>query len=85
MALVTDGRLPFLMDVEDARSTLKVVAAKVQTRAAKRKAEAVVAAVNERVASEKIGAARKAFRAKVAARMPKTHRVVRMTGRVDVF
>ena len=85
LALITDGQLPWLMDVQEARSTLKVVAAKTQTRAAKRKAEAVVASVSERIASEKIGAARKAFSAKVAARMPKAHRVVRMTGRVDVF
>ena len=35
--------------------------------------------------SQKIGAARKAFRAKAAARPVKMRRVVSMTGRVDVF
>ena len=62
-----------------------MVATKVQTRAAKRKAEAEAAAEAERQLSEKIGAARKVFKAKVAARPVKTHRVVGMTGRVDVF
>ena len=35
--------------------------------------------------SQKIGAARKAFRAKAAARPVKMRRVVSMTGRVNVF
>ena len=85
LALVTEGQLPWLMDVDDARSALKEVAAKVQTRAAKRKADDEAAAEEQRLVSEKVGAARKAFRAKVSARPVKLHRVVSMTGRVDVF
>ena len=69
----------------EARSVLKTVAAKVETRAAKQKAEDEAAAEAERLVSEKVGAARKVFRAKVAARPAKMHRVISMAGRVDVF
>ena len=48
LALVTDGNIPWLMDVDEARSALKTVAAKVETRAAKRSAEAEAAAEAER-------------------------------------
>ena len=47
ISLLTDGQLPWLMDVDEARSTLKAVATKAQTRAAKRKAEADAAAEAE--------------------------------------
>ena len=40
MVLATGGALSWLMDVEDAKATLKFVAAKERTRAAKRKAAA---------------------------------------------
>ena len=85
LSLISDGNIPWLMDVDEARSALKTVAAKVETRAAKRRAEAEAAAEAERRVSERVGAARKAFRAKVAARPVKMRRVVSMTGRVDVF
>ena len=58
------GQLPWLMDVDEARSTLTLVAKKVETRAAKRKVEAEAAAEAERLESERIGAACKAFRAR---------------------
>ena len=85
VSLLSDGQLPWLMDVDEARSALTFIAKKVETRAVKRKAEAEAAAWAERLESERVGAARKAFRAMIAARPVKEHRVVRMTGRVDVF
>ena len=85
VSLLTDGQLPWLMDVDEARSTLKAVATKAQTRAAKRKAEADAAAEAELRDAERVGAHRKAFRAMIAARPVKCHRIVRNTGRVDVF
>ena len=66
----SDGQLPWLMDVE-ARSTLTLVAKKVETRAAKRKAEAEAAAEAERLESERVGAACKAWRAMIAVRTVK--------------
>ena len=47
MVLATGGALSWLMDVENAKATLKFVAAKEQTRAAKRKAAAQAAAAVE--------------------------------------
>ena len=85
VSLLTDGQLPWLMDVDEARSTLKAVATKAQTRAAKRKAEADAAAEAELRDAERVGAHRKAFRAMIGARPVKCHRIVRNTGRVDVF
>ena len=85
VSLLTDGLLPWLLEVDDACSSLKMVAAKVETRAAKRSAEAEAAAEAERRVSERVGAARKAFREKVAARPVKMRRIVSMTGRVGVF
>ena len=85
LSLLTDGQLPWLMDVDEARSTIITVAANVQTRRAKRKAEAEAAAEAELHDCEKVGAARMLFRASIAARPVKSHRIVRNTGRVDVF
>ena len=85
VSLLTDGQLPWLMDVDEARSTLTKVSATVETRAAKRKAEAEAAAEAEQREGERVGAARKAFRAMIAARPVKCHRIVRNTARADVF
>ena len=79
--LATGGALPWLMDVEDAKATLKFVAAKEQTRAAKRKAAAEAAAAASLAQKQHVGATRAAKRAKVAARPPKTHLQVDSLGR----
>ena len=81
MKLATGGAVPWHMDVEDAVSTLKFVALKESTRAAKRKAEAEAAAALAEAEKEQLGAARKAFKAAVAARPPKTHLQVDNLGR----
>ena len=83
MVLATGGALSWLMDVEDAKATLKFVAAKERTRAAKRKAAADAAAAVETAQNQKqrVGAARAAKRAEVAARPPKTRLRVDTLGR----
>ena len=85
MALAMGGKLPWLMDVEDAKATLKFVAVKETGRAAKRKAAAQAAAAVALAEKERVGAARAAKRAKVAARPVKTHRSVDNLGRVSMF
>ena len=81
MVLATGGALSWLMDVEDAKATLKFVAAKERTRAAKRKAAADAAAAVETAQKQRVGAARAAKRAEVAARPPKTRLRVDTLGR----
>ena len=81
MALATGGKLPWLMDVQDAKATLKFVAAKETRLSAKRKAAAEAAAAAELAQKERVGAARAAKRAKVAARPPKTKLQVDTLGR----
>ena len=81
MVLATGGALSWLMDVENAKATLKFVAAKEQTRAAKRKAAAEAAAAVEEAQKQRVGAARAAKRAKVAARPVKANLQVDNLGR----
>ena len=64
------------MDEADAKYVLKLVAEKVVTRAAKRKAEAEALAIIEEARKEAIGAARAAKRAAIHARMPPTRMYV---------
>ena len=85
MALATGGKLPWLMDAEDAAMTLKFVATKEQTREAKRPAKADAAAAASLVKKQRVGASRAAKRAEIAARPVKTRRTVDNTGRVSVF
>ena len=85
MALATGGKLPWLMDVEDAATTLKFVATKEQTRAANRQAKADAAAAQSLVKKQRVGASRAAKRAEIAARPVRSRRTVDNTGRVSVF
>ena len=85
MKLATGGAVPYHMDVEDAVTTLKFVVAKESKRAAKRKAAAEAAAAAELAEKQRVGAARAAKRAKVAARPVKTHRSVDNVGRVSMY
>ena len=85
VSLLTDGQLPWLMDVDEARSTLTISGGKSGSTGGERKTVAEAAAEAEQREGERVGAARKAFRAMIAARPVKCHRIVRNTGRVDVF
>ena len=81
MVLATGGGLPWLMDVEEAKVTLKYIAAKETRLAAKRKAAAEAAAAESMAKKQRVGAACAAKRAKVAARQPKTRLQVDNLGR----
>ena len=81
MALATGGVIPS-MDEEDAKDALKCVAKKVVMRAKKRKAEEAKAAAAKEAKKRRVGAARAAERATIAARPVKTRRVVDNAGRV---
>ena len=74
-----------LMDITDAKNSLKHVAEKVVTRAEKRKAAAAAAAMAEEARLMEMGAKRAAKRAAVAARPVPTHYVVTNELRVRRF
>ena len=81
-AILAPMPLASLMDYADAKDCLDYVTDKVVTRAAKREAEAVAAAAAKEARLMEIGRKRAATRAKVAARPPKSVRLVEPTGRV---
>ena len=68
LSIVKPGCSPNFMDESEAKFTLKYVAGKVETRAAKRKAEAAAAAAAEEARNMEMGALRAAKRAAIAAR-----------------
>jgi hypothetical protein len=84
-SLTWGNPLPFLMDEEDAKMAIKDVAKKVNTRAAKRRAEDEKAAVAAHKKAARIGAARAAKRARIFARPVPTKRLVLTTGRVYMY
>ena len=68
LSTVKPGASPNFMDESDAKASIKYVAAKVVTRAKKRKAEAAAAAAAEEARLREMGAKRAAKRAAIAAR-----------------
>ena len=68
LSLVKPGCSSRLMEESDAKDSLKYVAGKVETRAAKRKAEAAAAEAAREARNMEMGALRAAKRAAIAAR-----------------
>ena len=85
LSLVKPGSSSRFMDESDAKDSLKYVAAKMVTRAEKRKAAAAAAALDEEARLMEMGAKRAAKRAAIAARPVPTERVVTNELRVRRF
>ena len=85
LSIVKPNSSSRLMEVSDAKNSLKHVAEKVVTRADKRKAAAAAAAMSEEARLMEMGAERAAKRAAIAARPVPIHRVVTNELRVRRF
>ena len=85
LSLVKPGSSSRFMDESDAKFSLKHVAAKVVTRAEKRKAAAAAAAMAEEARLMEMGAKRAAKRVAIATRPVPSHRVVTNELRVRRF
>ena len=85
LSLILPNLVTGRMDIADAKECIECVASKVVTRATKRKQEVAAAAGVEEAQKVAVGRARAAKRAAVAARPPKTQRVVDNAMRSRVF
>ena len=84
-AMLAPIPMPSLMNKDDAKDTLRLVAKKLATRRAKRSALEAEAKAIEDARSMELGKKRAAKRAAIGSRPPKTQRVVDSTGRVRVI